>query len=152
MRNESERTAPSRESLIAMDTGSGSPILSGDWRRTEDGCWDRSARCRCWPPCSWSPSLVGLFISNSATAVLIAPVAIDAARALHVSPHAFAITVALGCCAAFVTPVSSAVNMLVVEPGGYTFGDFAKVGLPLLLLTMLVTVALVAVIYPLSGT
>ena len=97
-------------------------------------------------------SLVGLFISNSATAVLIAPVAIDAARALHVSAHAFAITVALGCCAAFVTPVSSAVNMLVVEPGGYTFGDFAKVGLPLLLLTMLVTVALVAVIYPLSGT
>jgi di/tricarboxylate transporter len=97
-------------------------------------------------------SLVGLFISNSATAVLIGPVAIDAARALHVSPHAFAITVALGCCAAFVTPVSSAVNMLVVEPGGYTFGDFAKVGLPLLLLTMLVTVALVAVIYPVSGT
>ena len=92
-------------------------------------------------------ALVGLFISNSATAVLIAPVAIDAARALHVSPHAFAITVAIGCCAAFVTPVSSAVNMLVMEPGGYTFGDYVKVGLPLLLLTMLVTVALVSVIY-----
>jgi di/tricarboxylate transporter len=96
-------------------------------------------------------ALVGLFISNSATAVLIAPVAIDAARALHVSPHAFAITVSLGCCAAFVTPVSSAVNMLVMEPGGYTFGDFVKVGLPLLLLTMVVTVVLAAVIYPLGG-
>jgi di/tricarboxylate transporter len=92
-------------------------------------------------------ALLGLFISNSATAVLIAPVAIDAARALDVSPHAFAITVSIGCCAAFVTPVSSAVNMLVLEPGGYTFGDYVKVGLPLLLLTMLVTVALVGIIY-----
>ena len=92
-------------------------------------------------------ALIGLFISNSATAVLIAPVAIDAARALHVSPHAFAITVSIGCCAAFVTPVSSAVNMLVMEPGSYTFGDFVKVGLPLMLLTTLVTVALVGIIY-----
>jgi di/tricarboxylate transporter len=96
-------------------------------------------------------AVVGLFISNSATAVLVAPLAIDAARALHVSPHAFAITVSVGCCAAFVTPVSSAVNMLVMEPGGYSFGDYVKVGLPLLLLTMLVTVALAAVIYPLGG-
>src|SRR5262252_5964298 len=96
-------------------------------------------------------AVVGLFISNSATAVLIAPVAIDAARALHVSPHAFAITVSLGCCAAFVTPVSSAVNMLVMEPGGYTFGDYVKVGLPLLLLTMVVTVVLAALNYPLGG-
>jgi di/tricarboxylate transporter len=92
-------------------------------------------------------ALVGLFISNSATAVLIAPVAIEAAQALHVSPQAFAMTVAIACCAAYVTPVSSPVNMLVMEPGGYAFGDYVKVGLPLLALTMLVTVALVAVIY-----
>ena len=94
-------------------------------------------------------ALVGLFLSNSATAVLIAPVAIEAAQALHVSPQAFAMTVAIACCAAYVTPVSSPVNMLVMEPGGYAFGDYVKVGLPLLFLTMLVTVALVAVIYPL---
>jgi di/tricarboxylate transporter len=93
-------------------------------------------------------ALVGLFLSNSATAVLTAPVAIEAAQALHVSPQAFAMTVAIACCAAYVTPVSSAVNMLVMEPGGYTFGDYVKVGLPLLVLTMLVTVALVALIYP----
>jgi di/tricarboxylate transporter len=92
-------------------------------------------------------SLVGLFISNAATAVLIAPVAIDAARALHVSEYAFAITVSIGCCAAFVTPVSSAVNMLVMEPGGYTFGDYVKIGLPLLSVTTLVTVALVGLVY-----
>jgi di/tricarboxylate transporter len=96
-------------------------------------------------------ALVGLFISNSATAVLIAPVAIEAAQALHIPPHAFAMTVAIACCAAYVTPVSSPVNMLVVEPASYSFQDFVKVGLPLLLLTMLVTVALVAAIYPLQG-
>jgi di/tricarboxylate transporter len=60
-------------------------------------------------------------------------------------------TVAIACCAAYVTPVSSPVNMLVMEPGGYTFGDYVRVGLPLLLLTMVATVALVAVIYPVRG-
>ena len=94
-------------------------------------------------------ALVGLFVSNSATAVLIGPIAIDAAQTLHVSPYAFAMTVSVACCAAYVTPVSSPVNMLVMEPGGYAFGDYVKIGLPLLLLTLLVTVALVAVIYPL---
>jgi di/tricarboxylate transporter len=92
-------------------------------------------------------ALVGLFISNSATAVLMAPVAIDAAGALNASPQAFAMTVAIACSAAFVTPVSSALNMLVMEPGGYTFGDYVKVGVPLLLLTMVITVALVSIIY-----
>jgi di/tricarboxylate transporter len=92
-------------------------------------------------------ALLGQFLSNSATAVLIAPVAIEAAQTLHVSPQAFAMTVALACCAAYVTPVSSAVNMLVMEPGGYTFRDYVKVGLPLLVMTMLVAVALVALIY-----
>jgi di/tricarboxylate transporter len=92
-------------------------------------------------------AVVGLFISNSATAVLIAPIAIEAAQALHVPPQAFAMTVSIACCAAFVTPVSSPVNMLVMEPGGYRFGDFVKIGLPLALLTLVVTVALVALIY-----
>ena len=58
-------------------------------------------------------------------------------------------TASIACCAAYVTPVSSPVNMLVMEPGGYAFGDYVTIGLPLLLLTLLVTVALVAVIYPL---
>jgi di/tricarboxylate transporter len=92
--------------------------------------------------------VAALFVSNSATAVLIGPIAIDAAQTLHVSPYEFAMTVSIACCAAYVTPVSSPVNMLVMEPGGYTFGDYVKIGL-LLLLTLLVTVALVAVIYPL---
>jgi len=79
-------------------------------------------------------ALVGLFISDSATAALIAPVAIEAAQALHILPHAFAMTVAISCCPAYVTPVSLPVNMLVVEPAGYSFQDFIKVGFSLLLL------------------
>ena len=92
-------------------------------------------------------AITGLFISNTATAVLIAPIAINAAQASGVSPHAFAMTVAIACSAAYITPVSSPVNMLVMEPGGYTFLDFVKVGLPLLLLTMVVTVLLAWAIY-----
>lgn len=93
---------------------------------------------------------VSLFVSNTATAVLLAPVAISAAQDLGVSTHAFAITVAIACSCAFVTPVSSPVNTLVLEPGRYRFGDFVKVGLPLLLLAMIVTVAMVGVLYPVS--
>jgi di/tricarboxylate transporter len=92
-------------------------------------------------------ALVGLFISNAATAVLIAPVAIEAAQALHVSPQAFAMTVAIACSAGFVTPVSAPQNMLFMEPGGFRFVDYVKVGLPMLLLTLVVTVALAKVIY-----
>jgi di/tricarboxylate transporter len=94
-------------------------------------------------------AVVGLFLSNAATAVLVAPVALEAAQKLHVSPSALAMTVTISCCAAFVTPVSSPVNMLVMEPGGYRFADYVKIGLPLLLVTMVVTIALVALIYPL---
>ncbi len=90
---------------------------------------------------------IGLFISNTATAVIIAPIAIDAALTIGVPPQAFAMTVAIACSAAFVTPVSSPVNMLIMEPGGYAFMDFVKVGLPLLVLTMVVTVALAGIIY-----
>jgi di/tricarboxylate transporter len=95
-------------------------------------------------------ALVGLFISNAVTAVLIAPVAIEASQALQVSPQAFVMTVAIACSASFVTPVSAPTNMLVMEPGGFRFGDYVKVGLPMLLLTMLITVTLARAIY-LSG-
>jgi di/tricarboxylate transporter len=92
-------------------------------------------------------AVTGLFISNTATAVLIAPVAIDAAITVNAPPHAFAMTVAIACSAAYVTPVSSPVNMMVLEPGGYVFMDFVKIGIPLLLLSMLATVVLVGAIY-----
>jgi di/tricarboxylate transporter len=65
------------------------------------------------------------------------------------SPYPFAMTVALAASTAFMTPVSSPVNTLVVGPGNYTFGDFLKVGVPLSVAVMLVCVLLVPLVLPL---
>ncbi len=94
-------------------------------------------------------TLLGLFISNTATAVLMAPIALSVAASLDASPYPFAMTVALASSAAFMTPVSSPVNVLVVGPGGYTFMDFVRIGVPLAILTGLVCVLLVPWLLPL---
>jgi di/tricarboxylate transporter len=94
-------------------------------------------------------SLIGLFVSNTATAVLMAPIALSAAQALGVSPHPFAMTVALASSAAFMTPVSSPVNTLVMVPGKYRFGDFVRIGVPFTIVVMIITVLLVPWLLPL---
>ncbi|MCF4164983.1 SLC13 family permease [Zavarzinia compransoris] len=91
-----------------------------------------------------------LFMSNTATAVLLAPVAIAVAGDMGLSPYPFAMTVALAASAAYVTPVSSPVNALVLGPGDYRFGDFVRIGLPLAVLVLAVTVFLVPLILPFS--
>ena len=93
--------------------------------------------------------VLGLFISNTATAVLMAPLAVSVAAALDASPYPFAMTIALACSAAFMTPVSSPVNVLVVGPGGYSFVDFVRIGVPLAILTGVVCVLLVPWLLPL---
>ncbi|QEY61474.1 SLC13 family permease [Metapseudomonas lalkuanensis] len=94
-------------------------------------------------------ALIGLFISNTATAVLMAPVAIATAQQLGMSPYPFAMIVALAASAAFMTPISSPVNTLVLGPGQYRFGDFVKVGVPFTVLVMIVSVFLVPLVFPL---
>ncbi|WP_313128338.1 SLC13 family permease [Stutzerimonas nitrititolerans] len=94
-------------------------------------------------------AVIGLFISNTATAVLMAPVAISTATQLDASPYPFAMTVALAASAAFMTPISSPVNTLVLGPGQYRFADFVRVGVPFTLLVMLVSVLLVPWLFPL---
>ena len=93
-------------------------------------------------------AVLGLFISNTATAVLMAPVAIAIASDLHLSPYPFAMIVALAASTAFMTPVSSPVNTLVVTPGNYTFGHFVKVGVPLAILVMIFCVLVVPIVLP----
>lgn len=93
-------------------------------------------------------ALLGLFISNTATAVLMAPVALTVADALGASPYPFAMTVALAASAAFMTPVSSPVNTLVVGPGKYTFMDFVRVGSPFALVALVVSVVMTPWIFP----
>jgi len=94
-------------------------------------------------------ALLGLFISNTATAVLMAPVALAVANELHASPYPFAMIVALAASAAFMTPISSPVNTLVVGPGNYGFGDFLRVGAPFTLVVMVFSVVMVPLLLPL---
>ena len=93
-------------------------------------------------------ALVGLFISNTATAILMAPIAISLATQLNVSPVPFAMVVAIAASAAFMTPVSSPVNTMVMGPGGYKFADFIKIGVPFTLIIMFVTVFIVPILFP----
>ena len=93
-------------------------------------------------------AVLGLFLSNTATAILMVPIAIGAAQAMGIEPYAFAMTVAIAASAAFATPVSTPVVTLVVEPGQYRFLDFVKVGLPLVLITWGVTLLLTPMLFP----
>jgi di/tricarboxylate transporter len=94
-------------------------------------------------------AVLGMFISNTATAVLMAPVALAIARDTGRSPYPFAMIVALAASTAFMTPVSSPVNTLVVTPGNYRFGDFVRVGVPLAIMVMILCVAMVPWLLPL---
>jgi di/tricarboxylate transporter len=94
-------------------------------------------------------SVTGLFISNTATAILMAPVALSVAQHLDASPYPFVMTVALAASAAFMTPVSSPVNTLVMAPGKYRFVDFVKIGVPFTLLVLVVSIVLVPWLLPL---
>ena len=91
---------------------------------------------------------IGLFISNTATAVLMAPIALAAAKSMGVSPYPFAMVVAMAASAAFMTPVSSPVNTLGLGPGKYSFSDFVKIGVPFTVLVMVVCVLLIPVLFP----
>lgn len=97
-------------------------------------------------------SVLSQFISNTATTVLIAPIAVGAAAALGVSAYTFLMTVAVAASTAFATPVASPTNTLVLGPGQYRFNDFVKVGVPLILLSMVVTLLAVPFIFPLQNT
>jgi di/tricarboxylate transporter len=94
-------------------------------------------------------ALLGMFISNTATAVLMAPVALALAKDFGASPYPFAMIVALAASTAFMTPVSSPVNTLVVTPGDYKFGDFVRVGVPFSIIVMIVSVLMVPWLLPL---
>jgi di/tricarboxylate transporter len=105
------------------------------------------------------PTLASLFlitslftqvISNTATTVLIAPVALSLALQLGYQPQAFLMTVALAASTAYATPVASPVNTLVMAAGNYRFKDYAKVGIPLIFISMVITVLLLPIFWPLK--
>ncbi len=88
------------------------------------------------------------FLSNNAVAVLLTPIAVQAATAMQVSPRPFLIAVALGASACFATPIGYQTNTLVYGAGGYKFRDFIKVGLPLNLIFCALTVYLIPKFWP----
>jgi di/tricarboxylate transporter len=96
-------------------------------------------------------SLFSQFISNTATTVLVAPIALTLALELGYAPAPFLMTVAIAASTAFATPVASPVNVLVLAPGQYRFGDFVRVGVPLQLVALVVTILLVPRLFPLHG-
>jgi di/tricarboxylate transporter len=89
--------------------------------------------------------VLGQLISNMATALIVLPIALETAKDLDVSarPVLMCVTVA----AALMTPVATPANLMVMEPGGYRFSDYWKLGLPLLALYGVVAVGLVPVFW-----
>jgi di/tricarboxylate transporter len=94
---------------------------------------------------------LGQLISSTATALIIIPVAIAAATAIGVSPRTALVTVAVGAAASFLTPIASSASLMVQGPGGYRFGDYWKLGLPLMGFSALVAIFLVPVFWPFGG-
>lgn len=95
-------------------------------------------------------SLFTQVISNTATAVLIAPIAFSLSVKLGFQPQTFLMLVALAASTAFASPVASPVNTLVMASGNYRFKDFLKVGVPLILISMVITVLLLPLLWPLQ--
>jgi di/tricarboxylate transporter len=92
-------------------------------------------------------AVLGQMISNTATVLVVIPIALSAAAAFGVSGRPLLMAVNVMSAAAFLTPVATPGNMMIMGPGGYRFGDYARLGLPLLLWYGVVSVALVPVIW-----
>jgi di/tricarboxylate transporter len=90
---------------------------------------------------------LGQLISNMATALIVIPIGVSAAAELDVSAKPVLIAIAVAAAAAFLTPVATPANLMVMGPGGYRFGDYWKLGLPLIALFGAVAVLLVPVIW-----
>jgi len=101
--------------------------------------------------------LVGVFllttsfsqvINNTATAVLVAPIVLKAAGDMNISPYPLLMAVAVSASTAFMTPIGTTTNLMVMSPGGYNFKDYFRVGLPLILIFLILTVLLAPLFWP----
>jgi di/tricarboxylate transporter len=88
-------------------------------------------------------------LNNTATSIVAAPVAIELAQRLGVSPDSFLMAVAIAASCAFLTPIGHKNNTLILGAGGYSFGDYWRMGLPLEILVVIVSVPMILVVWPL---
>uniref|UniRef100_UPI004024DBDF SLC13 family permease n=1 Tax=Alloprevotella sp. TaxID=1872471 RepID=UPI004024DBDF len=96
----------------------------------------------------FTTSLLTLFISNTATAVLMAPIALSSAAEMGISPYAFLFAVTLGASMCFASPFSTPPNALVMQAGRYSFMDYIKVGIPLQVIMGLVMLIVLPLLFP----
>jgi len=89
-------------------------------------------------------------LNNVATALIAAPIALDVALRLHVNPDPFLMAVAVAASCAFLTPIGHKNNTLIMGPGGYAFGDYWRMGLPLEILVVITAVPMILLVWPLS--
>lgn len=94
-------------------------------------------------------ALLTQLISNNAVAVLLTPIALSLAAGLGISPTPLLMTIAFGASASFLTPMGYQTNAIVMGPGGYTFADYLRMGIPLTILTWLAATFLIPVFWPL---
>lgn len=92
-------------------------------------------------------AILGQMISNMATALIVIPIAVTAARDLAVSPKPVLMVVTIAAAASFLTPVATPVNMMVMGPGGYRFGEYWKLGLPLMIWYLIVAMTVVPFVW-----
>lgn len=96
----------------------------------------------------FTTSLLTMFISNTATAVLVAPIALQSALAIGVSPYPFLLAVTVGASMCFASPFSTPPNALVMSAGKYTFMDYVKVGMPLQIIMGIVMIFVLPLLFP----
>lgn len=92
-------------------------------------------------------AILGQLISNTATALIVIPISVAAATEMGVSPEPVLMSVAVAAAAAFLTPIATPTNLMVMEPGGYKFGDYWKFGLPLLIWFFLISTLYVPMVW-----
>ena len=87
-------------------------------------------------------------MNNAATAVIAAPIAIDIANRLELNPDPFLMGVAVAASCAFLTPIGHKNNTLILGPGGYRFGDYWRMGLPLEVIVIAIALPVILLVWP----
>lgn len=93
-------------------------------------------------------AILGQVMSNTATTMLVIPIAMAAATGMHIAPHPVLMSLCIAGSASFLTPIATTTNMMVMGPGGYQFGDYWKLGAPLMAWFFIVAVFVVPLIWP----
>lgn len=96
-------------------------------------------------------AMLGQFISNVATALIVIPIALVAAADVGVDARTVLMVVCVAAAASLLTPIATPANMIVMNPGGYRFGDYWRLGIVLMVCWLIVTVTLVPVFWPING-